>query len=140
MKVMLVGWNMHPPSSISVPIGHKILCTRLLKVSKSTDPILQCVVLDCITADDEVWSYVNGHVHKVMSCKFHVFAFSEVLNVASYKLGNNVISNIFGVVETFNERLPIHIWIRKFTCSMQTFSKFLTPFGHERQQHQSDHT
>jgi hypothetical protein len=88
-------------------------------------------VLDCIAADDEVWSYVNGHIHKVMLCKFHVFEFSEVLNVASYKLGNNVISNIFGGVEAFNERLPIHIWIRKFTSSMQTFSKFITPFGHE---------
>ncbi len=90
----------------SVPISQKVPCTQLLEIRKGAYSILQCIMLNCIPANDEIWDFCDVHVYEVVLGKSHIRSAFEVLDVASDFLWNNVISHIWSGIESFYQCLP----------------------------------
>ena len=105
----------NPPSSscLRVPVGDKVLRSRIFQVEEPADSVLQCVVLDAVPAHDEVGIGRDWRVHKVHPRELHILPVLEPLPVFLDDLRNDVVACVLGRVEPFYQGLPIHFCIKQ---------------------------
>ena len=116
VEVNGVVWQ-EPSARLRMPVGHQILRPRRFQIAEPAHAVLETVVLNPVTAQDEIRVYGDGSVHEIHSGEVHVRPVSEPLRVLLDDLRDNVVPRVPRGIETLDQGLPVHIctisWRRK---------------------------